>query len=64
MVLHLVHGAFPRGFIGPPAQETRSMSKSATGEMVILDFHHVQLKTNPILSLWNHRCACLAIETP
>src|SRR5205823_7737888 len=34
-LLHLIHGALARGFVGTPAKKSRAVSKAPTGEMVV-----------------------------
>src|SRR5207237_7157757 len=34
-VLHLIHGALARGFVGTPAKQSCAVSKAPTGEMVV-----------------------------
>src|SRR5438445_292519 len=34
-LLHLIHGALARGFVGTPAKKSRAVSKASAGEMVV-----------------------------
>ena len=38
-MLHLVHRALARIFVGTPAQKSCAVSKPAAGKMIIADFH-------------------------
>jgi hypothetical protein len=39
-MLDLVHRTLSRVFVGTPAQESRAVSKPATGKMIVRYFHH------------------------
>ena len=38
-MLHLVHSALTRFFVGPPAKKSCAVPKAAAGKMIIADFH-------------------------
>ena len=38
-LLHLIHGAPARGFVGTPAKKSRAVSKASAGEMVVSNFN-------------------------
>src|SRR6266480_4305255 len=38
-MLHLIHGALARGFVGTPAKKSRAVSKASAGEMVVSNFN-------------------------